>query len=422
MRYTLQILTKVAQKLGINEEEVVKYADVLEDNWYDSESTFKGLQPEDLKIMNIPDPIGKEIIAIAHGHSLNHMMIEGRITEDDNDTQIDFSESASRKYIDSFLAEPISKESKIETLELLLKIIGNILEHPENEKYRKLNSRSDKLVKVIFQYQPLCELFKFLRFESNAEQLLVLHSWNTIFPLLEFTRNTITDSLQKLRTDKSGDHFVFPAESLPAEQLKAQQEEEQRQTENMLKECQNEIQVLAIQFEELNKVYKFDSQVRIFKPTDPKSKQQSVQTNASPASSKEVADFVQSLNHFQEKYLDFIISNDEIKSTFHRISANSFGSSATIRVKMANGYILEFQVSPNKTIREFSEMIRSHLVYPAEPFYLQMLGISKNKYDPYGPFGSKTIRELDMYPDARLELVYESHHMRRFDKLLKCQL
>jgi hypothetical protein len=422
MRYALQILSKVAERLGLGQDEAMKYADILEDNWYDSESSFRGLQSDELKLMNIPDRVGQEIIDLVHQPCLDERIAEEKITEDKHDAREIQVDDPVHQYINIFSTEAVSNEDKIETLELLLKIIGNILEHPENDKYRRLNSQSDKLVKTLFQYPSMCQLLQFLRFESTPDQLLILYPQNTIFPLLDNSRKIIAECLSKLRLEKPVGRYAFATDTQTPAELKTQHENDERLKQEILEQCRNELSLLTFQFDELNKVYKIDSKIRVFKPSDSKSKQEVPQANSSPVNSKEVAEFVQKLNQFQEQYLDLILSNEEIKSSFYKISSAYLSGTAIIRVKMPNGYTIELQLAADKTISQLFDVVRTQLIHATEPFHLRMLGFSKNRYDQSGPLAQKRLRDLDMYPDARLELVYDSLHMKRFDKLLKCEL
>ena len=173
MRYTYQIMSKVGAKLNLDRDLVNKYAETLEDNWFDSESTIKSLRIEDMRLMHIPDHVGQELLATLHSPEDNYHIIEEKIDREEFEPEP--SNSVCYRFIKQFTGERIGKSDKIETLKLVGKIVKNILDNPDNEKYRKLNTRNEKLINQIFQYKSMYDLLSFLKFEIDENLFLVLH-------------------------------------------------------------------------------------------------------------------------------------------------------------------------------------------------------------------------------------------------------
>ncbi|CAD8125993.1 unnamed protein product [Paramecium sonneborni] len=151
--YVRQALQQIAFEMGKPISSVEPYIEILEENWYDTKDSIKKMKQENFDEFKIPKRIGQLLMEFVQ-----------RPDEQKLNWQLELTK---------IISEISDQDQLYKTLEILFKIISNVVMNPLSLEKQKINISSKTLQNNILKYPSALNYLKNLGWNIEAEYLLV---------------------------------------------------------------------------------------------------------------------------------------------------------------------------------------------------------------------------------------------------------
>ena len=145
----------------------------LEENWYDTYESMKDLTEEALSRMKIPDRLSQLIIAkIRNVNPVNpsetgnksKIIEEPKISQEKNkNSEISKENRDILGFLEEYRRNVTGNDLFIESLQTLRKYLGNVVDFPNDEKYRKIKIGNKLFLEKIRPYEAALNILKFVK-------------------------------------------------------------------------------------------------------------------------------------------------------------------------------------------------------------------------------------------------------------------
>ncbi len=431
-------MNQIAAEIGKGPADVQKFADILEENWYDSEVAIRAVKQEELDKMGIPKFLAKKIIDKLAGGNIDNLqpkeskgMDIERPSSKDPHAIIPPVVSNEFQIYDSKLKqvfkEFISGSEKIESLTIISKIFSNILKEPENEKFRKLSLSNGKLVIHLWRFIPVVEFLTLIGFHRIQDDFLFLEYG-------KIRKNHIQHCFEKIeaeiKTEGSSSpkfnpyaaHFTSKNPDFNIESLEKISNFESAKVHDQLKE-------LKQKREHLIKTHKVVTKAKIIPPSFEINQKLIIQEEKSPEgeteedTSSDVYVLRQAIIDFQRNFSGEATFQNARKKEYDMFLKEPLDLETTIRVRLPNKYVIEANFSPNDSPRKLFAVINEQLLHSEARYYIYIPPFIKDKIynDDVKGKTNTSFRDLGMSPNAKFELLYEEVSINKEPVLLKSQ-
>jgi hypothetical protein len=432
MSYTRSLLNQIAAELGKSPADVEKFVDILENNWYDTEVSLKGIKPEELEAMGIPKFLAKKMVdklaSPAQLAPVQPTPSPGMEIETPNNNAPPKSRDA--EILDSKLKqifrEYISPNEKIQSLTILAKIFSNIVREPENEKFRKLSLGNGKLVISLWRYIPIVELLTLLGFQKMKDDSLFLEYAKLKLDNIQFCLGKIEGEIKaaNMSTPKFNPyaaHFTSKNPDFNVESLEKISNFESSKVYDQLKE-------LKQRREQLIQNHKVITRPKIIPPTTETGifsikaeGDRALTDELEEDTSSDIYILKQAIIDFQRNFTGEPTFQNARKKEYELFMKEPFDLETIIKVRLPNKWTVEFNFSPNDTPRKLFAALDSLLVVSDVRYWVFVPPFVKDRIcnDDTKHKIDSTFKELGMSPNARLELQFEDAALNKEAVLLK---
>jgi IS30 family transposase len=173
MTYISNLLRQIAKELNKPESSVNRFVKILEENWYDSEPALKEVSEEELTNLGIPRFLAKKIkqkvdtdvpsktqpsSMFSKKNAPQNTQIESnKIQEETPQGKPEVKEQTVQRLfkneIEKLIAEILHLKTRISCLEIIQKVIKNLIKDPENKKFHCLKMSNKKLRDTVFVFK-----------------------------------------------------------------------------------------------------------------------------------------------------------------------------------------------------------------------------------------------------------------------------
>lgn len=435
MSYTRSLLNQIATELGKTPADVQKFVDILENNWYDTEVSLRGVKQEEFEAMGIPKFLAKKIVdkitspfqpTPAQQMTSNAMEIESINNKEPlKSRELDILDTK----LSQVFREYISPNEKVQSLSILSKIFSNIAKEPENEKFRKLSLGNGKLVISLWRYVPIVELLTILGFQKMKDDSLFLEYAKLKLENIQFCLGKVENEIKLANSttpkfNPYAAHFTSKNPDFNVESLEKISNFESSKVYDQLKE-------LKQRREQIIQCHKVITKPKIIPPpvgTESLSIKaegdRTLTEEPEEDTSSDVYVLKQAILDFQRNFSGEPTFQNARKKEYELFMKEPFDLETTIKVRLPNKWTVEANFSPNDTPRKLFEVLNKLLMVSdvrywvfVPPFVKDRIcnDDAKNKID-------STFKELGMSPNARLELQFEDASLNKEPVLLKSQL
>lgn len=186
-----EIFSKICSDFGESKQQIEKIKSILKNNWFDSKFTLRALKKNDLIRLKIDFPICNQLLS----EIKNQSSVESSEYQKTNENQ---AEEKSENIIYGYKQRAVTQalkikknepkkfeikdrlqkfwdfendsEHKLVSLNILVKILGNLIKNPSEQKYRMLKKPNTYMEKHLFCYPELLTVLTFLGFKENREE------------------------------------------------------------------------------------------------------------------------------------------------------------------------------------------------------------------------------------------------------------
>lgn len=160
MSFARRELTSIAKDLGKSLQDVEGFISILEQNWYETQEALRSARVADLDALGVPQFLSLKLIEAA---SSSQQRIPVQYPP----------EETCRKWLLGMDKVFLTPEEKRESLVLLSKILKNIVESPQEARFRSLSLSNDILRLRLWRYREVAALFQEWKFESKEGRLFL---------------------------------------------------------------------------------------------------------------------------------------------------------------------------------------------------------------------------------------------------------
>lgn len=424
MSFARQILYEIAGEIGKPREAMNKFIGILEENMCDTEIALKSTSTEELNELGLPKFIALKLtkkLKIKRGCLPNNFLKKSKkgnkmILEENNiieNNKIPFLD----KILKELFLQYISNQEKFNSLNLLNKILKNILKNPTSEKFRKLNKGNNKLYMNLWKFHEIHDLFKHLNFNSKENFFFLQQKeiknnyFNYIIKKIE---NELSIVEKKLNNGFNPFKPSFRTNN-PNFDIKVVGELAEKNTSDYFVELQK----LKKERENLIKNHKVKRNVKIYKRETKmiiENEEDKVDEKIVEIDEKEIERKEQALLlrkrflNFQKNFYKEISFSNSRKKEFDEITKKNLNLETIIKIKLPNRFIIEANFHVNDKLESVFAVLKENLI-KKEGYFLFVAPFVKNKLEFKD--SKKTLSELSLVPNANLNLLFREEGLNK---------
>jgi hypothetical protein len=418
MKFARNLLYEIAEEIGKERESMEPFITILEENMCDTEKALQSTEIEELMELGLPKYICMKIQKkVSKKKSCLPFLAkkeEKKTVQTEKEERIVIREESFKPLEDQLkvlLNEYISSKEKLDSLSMLKKILTNILENPENEKFRKLNFNNNTLFMNLWKFHELRRLLILLNFEVDQNSYYLKTIPEEAF---SFILKRIGEEIEKAEKKIGSDFNPFQPTyrtNNPTFDINI--------VSKMAKEDQpdyfNELTKLKKERENLIKNHKITQQVKIFKKDFETNKiKEEIDNDEIPINiengKEQLNELKQRMINFQKNFYDEITFSNSRKKEFEELSKKEVYLETFLRIKLPNRYTIEVNFHVNQKLGDLFELLDKYLIYKKD-YFLFISPFVKNKFD--FSHSEKKFTELNFVPDANLNLLYSNEELNK---------
>lgn len=195
MSYIHSLLTKIAKDLNKPESSVKRFVTILEENWYDTEPALKEISEDELIALGLPRFLAKKIKQSVDNPQpqkpitmfskkpkpqqtkIEPEPIIEEVQTSNNGPSEPTVQMLFKKEIEGVIAEVLHLKTRISCLEIIQKLIRNLIKDPKNTKFHCIKTSNKKLRENIFVFKHarnVLQLVGFREKEVSSEKVYLL--------------------------------------------------------------------------------------------------------------------------------------------------------------------------------------------------------------------------------------------------------
>lgn len=424
MSFAQQILYDIAEEIGKPKEVMNKFIDILEENMCDTELAIKGTSIEELNELGLPKFIAIKLTKKVGNNKgflptsclkkpkkeLKMVLKEDIKVEKIQDKSIVFLD----KILKELFIQYISTQEKFNSLNLLEKILKNILKNPSNEKFRKLNKSNNKLYMNLWKFNEIHDLIKNLNFKSENNFYFIEQKEinNKHFEyLIKKLDNELKIVEKKLNNGFNPFKPSFRTNN-PNFDMKVVGEMAKEEGSNYY----TELQKLKNEREKLIRNHKVNRNVKIYRreakmEIEDEKDEKIIEIDEKKMERKEQGLLLKRrFLEFQKNFYKEISFSNSRKKEFDEITKKNLNLETIIRIKLPNRYIIEANFHVNDKLESIFNLLNENLI-KKEGYFLFVAPFVKNKLDFKD--SQKSLSVLSLVPDANLNLLYKEQGLNK---------
>ncbi|CAD8108599.1 unnamed protein product [Paramecium sonneborni] len=346
--YVRSALYQIAFEMKKPVSLVEPYIEILEQNWYDTKDSIKNMKQENFEEFKIPKRIGQLLMEYVQ-----------RQNEQKLDWQIELAK---------IISEIPDEDQLFKTLEILLKIISNVIINPHSLEKQKISISSKTLQNNIIKYPSALNYLMNLGWTLVAEYLMVQYEneqqtiWKEAAQILEnYSKNKQEFDPQKPKIHTSSQNVVLTSEIIKNEGY------------NVYQFSQKLEQLNQIRFEIMSQPIT-NRKIKVFNGRKQQSSvqmQQQIQNQydyeqVEPQNDQQLLQFLQQVAQSLEEQQ----FTSKRKKEYEELLKKPIYSKTEIRVQFPDSVIVQAFFGPLETIKDLYDLIKDMLGDQNLEFYL----------------------------------------------------
>lgn len=394
MSFLERIFREVAAEMGKTPESLDRFKDILEENLIDTPQTLAEATQEDLEALKIPKILVKKLLSRAQQSGPAPVQPPTPTIDPVAKKRLDQLESKLSAIFRGF----ISDTERMDSLGMLQKVLGNIRSHPDNEKFRRLNLSNGLLHTTLFRNLDIVDLLTLLNFHRTSDGYLqVTDVDNDLLDLaLKRIEQEMTAAKNKPKTfDPFAPSFSSNNPNFSVDMLKKVSDFNESSFDQRLKE-------LIQQREELFRKHRVTPKLVAVTPNStPVPGLDLGEGSDELRPGEELRLFKQAILDFQNNFFGEANFQNAKKKEFEKLMKEPLVLETCLRFKTPFG-VYEGTFAANDTLASVFQVISRTFDLKDNSF---CLGVFVNRYFPGSPEASKTLRALNLVPNAVMELI-----------------
>ncbi|CAD8076155.1 unnamed protein product [Paramecium primaurelia] len=346
--YVRQALQQIAFEMGKPTSLVEPYIEILEENWYDTKDSIKMMKQENFEEFKIPKRIGQLLIEFVQ-----------RPEDKKSNWQLELTK---------IISEIPDQDQLFKTLEILFKIISNVIMNPLSLDKQKINISSKTLQNNILKYPSALNYLKNLGWKIGGEYLYVEYKMEQQNEWKEAGEELINYTQKK-----SGFNPQKPAIHSSSQNVSITSELARREGYDVYSFSQKLEQLHQKRFEIMNQPI-INREIKVFigrNQQSPVQLQQQIQgqddyEEVQPQKDQQLLQFLQQVAQSLEEQ-QFASKR---KKEYEELLSKPIFSKTDIRVQFPNSVIVQAIFSPLETLQVLYDMIKDMLENSNLEFYL----------------------------------------------------
>lgn len=169
MSHVRELLLDIARELNRPPSSMEKFIGLLESNWFDSYESMRNLDLETLDSLGFPKMLSNVILERLSNIPLSSKPKTGMIeeTKTPSPPALEGHEVILRRLIH----EIGNKENLHSCLDIMFKLLNNILQEPRNMKFRSFKVSNPRIQQFVTKYKAAMQVFEYLNFRLVGETM-----------------------------------------------------------------------------------------------------------------------------------------------------------------------------------------------------------------------------------------------------------
>ncbi|CAK66203.1 unnamed protein product (macronuclear) [Paramecium tetraurelia] len=346
--YVRQALTQIAFEMGKPISLVEPYIEILEENWYETKEQIKMMKQENFDEFKIPKRIGQLLMEFVQ-----------RADDMKQNWQLELTK---------IISEISDQDQLFKTLEIIFKIISNVIMSPLSQDKQKINICSKTLQNNILKYPSALNYLSKLGWKIEAEFLLVEYKMDN--------QNDWKEAVEELvnyTQKKSGFNPQKPSVHTSSQNVSITSELAKSEGYDVYSFSQKLEQLHQRRFEIMNQPIT-NREIKVFigrKQQSPVQLQQQIQgqedyEEVQPQKDQQLLKFLQQVAQSLEEQ-QFASKR---KKEYEELLNKPIFCKTDIRVQFPNSMIVQAIFGPLETLQALYDLIKDMLVNSNLEFYL----------------------------------------------------
>lgn len=404
----------IAQEMGRPKESMDPFIKIFDDNWYDTVESIKDLDEDALSKMKLPLRM-IEVIRKKLGGSKPQPESTKMEVEEEKKTNITTTTTAPNAGEMTFLNHQLSKVTEsleqlkretitpqilLEVVNILEKVIGNLVKDPANETFRTLKLTNEKLKEKFFAYRSVLDILSLIGF-SNKGEILYIQQNEVNLTLTKQVLKEVESLRAKTQERQSFDpykaSFGTRSDNLNVANIVSQGGPSSYDYVQKLDELKQKRWDAV-------KSYIEDKEVKVF-VLEPNTtlqsflttRDQELEEEEDPTSAEYL--FKKEILRWAKEFEDSQQFTSRRKKEFEELLKKPLFIESRVRVRFPNNTILEAKFSPKEPVKNVVDLVKKYLVDPTWDFYLYQTP-PVQKITQY--VWNKSLEDSEMVPNTLL--------------------
>jgi len=399
---------EIATEMGRPKESMDPVIKIFEENWYDTVESIRGIDVDTLSKMKVPlrlieviqKKLGGDTQAQKETQSTKMIIEEQKKEESLKPEEYAFMSSQLNKItinLDELKRYTIKAQTLLEVLNILEKVLSNIVKDPSNEKFRTLSLTNEKLKQNFFAYPSIFDILSIVGFRKK-DDILHIQSQELNITFINQVLKEI-DSLKQKTIERQA---FDPYKSSFSATGDVNMSNIVNQTSSNYDYGQK-LEELKIKRLNAVKPYIENKEVKLL-VLDPNVSIQSFLSTRDEFLEEDdtkTHDYLikQEIMRWAKEFDDNQQFSSRRRKEFDQLLKQPLFTESRIRVRFPNNQILEAKFSPREPVKNIVDLVRKYLVNPNWDFYLYMTP-PVQKITSYN--WNKTLEEAEMVPNMLL--------------------